>query len=355
MGAVPNERTLVTGPLPKRIAMFDIAKAIALIAVIIGHTNGQGLPTLILNFCYSFDMPLFFIISGYFVKDNAVLCKEYVIKNIKNLIFPYLGTWFILILLSIVRTLLYPEGHTVVQTINQWFIAGLYGAGGVFNGMPEGVVSIGAIWYLLALFWAKLFLVLANQTRFTPIVVLGYFVFGFVSAETVWLPLSIQAGFCATLFLYIGQLTRRYNIIRSTAIHPALWLTGLFVWLFCAIYYGKLYMVSNSYNDGIIDIVGAVCGSLCILKISDMLSSNSNFVTSVLQRFGQITLPVFCMHLIELKITPWGLLNPWLFSLPVPSWLVGLAIRVLIIAVLSILLWYAPRRLSGIFYPSRRV
>ena len=355
MSIAPSEQMVNAGSSSKRIATFDIARAIALIAVIVGHTNGQGMPTSILDFCYSFDMPLFFIISGYFIKDDVKFSKYYVVENIKKLIIPYICTWLILIALSIFRTLLYPEGHTVWQAINQWLIAGLYGAGGSINGMPEGVVGIGAIWYLLALFWAKLLLVLANQTPFTAMIVLGYFLFGLASSEITWLPLSVQAGFCATLFLYIGQLVRKYNVIRSPAIHPVLWFTGLFVWLFCAIHYGKLYMVSNSYNDGIIDIVGAVCGSLCILKISDMLSSNSGCVVSVLRRFGQITLPVFCMHLIELKITPWGLLNPWLFSLPVPSWLVGLAIRVLIITVLSILLWCAPRRLSGIFYPSRRV
>ena len=50
----------------KRLASFDISRAIALLAVVVGHTSFAGVPTTVVDACYSFDMPLFFLVSGYF-------------------------------------------------------------------------------------------------------------------------------------------------------------------------------------------------------------------------------------------------------------------------------------------------
>lgn len=36
----------------------------------------------------------------------------------------------------------------VLPTVTTWIVAAPYGSGGVFPGMPEGVIAIGAIWYL---------------------------------------------------------------------------------------------------------------------------------------------------------------------------------------------------------------
>lgn len=36
----------------------------------------------------------------------------------------------------------------VLPTVTTWIVAAPYGSGGVLPGMPEGVIAIGAIWYL---------------------------------------------------------------------------------------------------------------------------------------------------------------------------------------------------------------
>jgi len=54
----------------KRILYFDIAKGIAILAVIIGHLG--GLPDILGRFIFSFHMPLFFLISGYFMKPMSM-------------------------------------------------------------------------------------------------------------------------------------------------------------------------------------------------------------------------------------------------------------------------------------------
>lgn len=75
--------------MSKRIDQMDILKALAIIAVVIGHS---GSPSPIYNFIYLYHMPLFFFISGYFYKneysnDISLLIK----KRIKSLYIPFVA------------------------------------------------------------------------------------------------------------------------------------------------------------------------------------------------------------------------------------------------------------------------
>ncbi|MBQ8345321.1 MAG: acyltransferase family protein, partial [Clostridia bacterium] len=57
-----------TGILPKengRISWIDIAKGIAILLVLLGHTI---CPTWMSVYIYSFHMPLLFVLSGYTLK-----------------------------------------------------------------------------------------------------------------------------------------------------------------------------------------------------------------------------------------------------------------------------------------------
>ena len=62
----------------KRLDYIDAAKAIAIILVIIGHSNWLSAIPRVGGMIYSFHMPLFFIISGFFWKytESASLHKR---------------------------------------------------------------------------------------------------------------------------------------------------------------------------------------------------------------------------------------------------------------------------------------
>lgn len=82
--------------MKKREHWADIAKGIGIILVILGHIKYTD--TLLVQWLYTFHMPLFFFISGYFINKNKTL-----MQNIKHkayiLLVPYL-------LLSIIYFLL---------------------------------------------------------------------------------------------------------------------------------------------------------------------------------------------------------------------------------------------------------
>lgn len=159
---------------------------------------------------------------------------------------------------------------------------------------------------------------------------------------------------CATLFLYIGQEVRARRLLEPGVIPGALWVIMLGIWLYCGVFYGQLYMVGNDYYHGLMDIVGAVCGSLCIIKGAMLFEARMPAAAHPLERLGTLTLPIICAHLIEMNVFPWPTAMLAMESLPVPMWLPGLALRFALVAAVAVGLWLLPRPISGLFYPSRR-
>ena len=336
-----------------RNVSLDIAKGLAIICVVLGHSEELGVPTSLVNAIFTFHMPLFFIVSGYFTRRDAVLDRAYVVRCARSTLLPYAITCAVVLLLFAVRTLLFwPEG--LANSMGTMTLAVLYGTGTQEVPLPAGVIMIGAIWFLLALFWGKLFLAAANRASYTPVVVLVLFLWGYYSGWMFWLPLSIQAGACATLFLYLGQKIRESDLLAPGRLSPLLWLVVAGTWLMCINMGYKLVMASNAYpGDMVVDILGGLCGTLCVIKASQLVSCHLPVLGRPLAWLGTITLPIFCMHLVEMDVFLWEKVTPWLSALPVPLWASGLALRVTLIAVMCVILYFLPRPISGVFFRSR--
>lgn len=71
--------------MKERVRYFDIAKGVAIFCIIAGHMRN----TIINNFVFTFHVPIFFLISGYFLKSNRPF-KEFVTKKYNQLIRPYM-------------------------------------------------------------------------------------------------------------------------------------------------------------------------------------------------------------------------------------------------------------------------
>lgn len=71
-----------------RNPVFDIMKGFGILLVIAGHWGGVN--KYLFNFIFSFHMPLFFILAGYFYKPKDT--SDSLSKDFKRLIIPYLFT-----------------------------------------------------------------------------------------------------------------------------------------------------------------------------------------------------------------------------------------------------------------------
>ena len=70
----------------KRNDIVDIAKGIGIFLMVIGHT---GIPLPLRIWIYSFHMPLFFFISGFFYKRDKYGIGSFVKARCKTLVIPY--------------------------------------------------------------------------------------------------------------------------------------------------------------------------------------------------------------------------------------------------------------------------
>lgn len=66
---------------------MDVAKGIAIILMVIGHTS---IPDYLSRFIYSFHMPLFFIASGWMTCWTKYTVKAFLYKKVKSLVGPFL-------------------------------------------------------------------------------------------------------------------------------------------------------------------------------------------------------------------------------------------------------------------------
>lgn len=82
----------------QRLEYIDIAKGIGIICVILGHMDNDSIK----QFVFSFHMPLFFMISGFFLSTKGKP-RELLRKRVRALLPPYLLTSIALIAMSCLK------------------------------------------------------------------------------------------------------------------------------------------------------------------------------------------------------------------------------------------------------------
>ena len=135
--------------MPTRNQSIDIMKGIAILLVVAGHMGDIPMDPW-RRIIFSFHMPLFFILSGYFfkVKEPLTLVKS----DFRRLIIPYIMTAVVLILWASIFAIKGGDYSLVDVSI----IKAVYGTGSAHHSPVFGrAPSIGAIWFLLALFWCR--------------------------------------------------------------------------------------------------------------------------------------------------------------------------------------------------------
>ena len=121
----------------KRIAYIDIAKGIGILLVALAHADISLFSPYLHKFIYSFHIPLFFFLSGYFFNPDTpfwTLLK----KRFNSLLKPYFVTILFIYIVSISFTnmrfmtafgrivkSLYATGH-YIDWVQLWFLPSLF-------------------------------------------------------------------------------------------------------------------------------------------------------------------------------------------------------------------------------------
>lgn len=351
----PKQGTHAPGTIPVRTATptakprlksFDVAKAIAIIAVITGHSAirfasvpvvGSGASEAI-ALTFTFHLPLFFFVSGYFLHTYRPFP---IAKELKTLVLPYavtaLAVVFAVTSLNLVR---HDMGPTRLLLLN-WANAALYGAGDIPpNPLWPQTLRIGAIWFLLAMFWSRLFTLMACRAgKASGLVILALFFGGLFSVRHVFLPFSIQPAMCAALFVWSGSKARKYGLLALIECRATLLVACALIWGWAILGYKGWGMAMSSYGSGALDIVrncaGGIAATAFILGICSRIEHRGDgdgLVWSAFARLGTFTLVVLCVHLFEDDVLRWGdIINSFSTFMPYPgAWAILNLIRVAI-------------------------
>ncbi len=225
-----------------RKSYIDIAKGIGIILVVLGHLDANG--DMSRNLIYSFHMPLFFFLSGLFVKTDIPF-GDYIKKYAKTVYLPFAS--FVLFDIVLTTILDHCSGKNAFLNLGQKLLT--------FTGLKLGVMNI-ALWFLFGLF-------------------LMHLVFYFVG-KNKWI--KILALFLTVLFLFMST--------RLTLPHYCLWIISIPCFGF--------YILGNLLKQSVFSLADAVMRRKTVyavlsIAIFILLFYTSNLTTCVdttIYRYG---------------------------------------------------------------------
>jgi acyltransferase len=196
------------GSAPRR-TMPDVAKAIGIVLVVMGHAWPKQ--SLAVHAIYSFHMPLFFIISGMLMTEGKLKspAADFLSKQFRALIVPY-------IFFAAISLALWYAGRTFVPsmaagdrfdadwTLWDGFLGTLYAAGHRVRGVNP------SLWFFGAMFFCALYYyVLRRFTNAWQAVIVA----GLLCPLAIWLrrqstdvmPWSLDVAAACVVFYAIGR------------------------------------------------------------------------------------------------------------------------------------------------------
>lgn len=285
--------------MSKRIEWADIAKGIAIILVVVGHSVS---PTGLANKAiYAFHMPFFFFIFGYLFDSSRHInsFKWFIWNRFKRLMIPYFATGLIVFaywyFIQRHATGDLNTPRAIFDILQRGF---LYGAGQAVEQYPN-VTPIGPMWFLPCLFVASvIFWVITripNQIVQWGLCIAGA-VTGYSLGKDLFMPWSVDISLFALVFMMAGRYYRQ---------KPE-WLEKLPIWalavdlviLIIDIRLGGISMNNREYNFVPLSIAGAIAGSVLLCYASYWVAKIDG-PKKVLTYFGTVSLIILCYHTMD--------------------------------------------------------
>lgn len=339
--------------MKRRIEWIDIARGIAILFVIIGHSLGNYMSSYFANLIYVFHMPIFFVLSGYLYHKKSK--GKFLQSSYFNLIVPYIGTVVVAFLLL---TLYMIHNNSIIapSRVHSYYallVSALYGVGSdaTVPFTHYHIIAIGAIWFLLAFFiGTQLFnIVMSLQFLRNDLLLKGLIIATLTFTGTylqayAYLPWSINAALVAQVFFFSGYIIKRFELLSSDA-HTPLYITIL-LWLATATV-GLFGLDNVDFPNIYIAIIGGIASSYVVIRFSRFLDRKlaSQAIKTTLCFYGAESLSVFCFHLIDLDFIQIWPKVMYHCTKVMPYWgaiTVGILYRIAFVTVIAFVIPYIP-------------
>ncbi len=269
----------------QRIPWIDVAKGFGIFLVVYGHNF-----PVTEKYIYSFHMPLFFMIAGFFHPEN--MDWRHIKKRFKALVVPYFLWAGMLFLFWWLVGRKFGDSAAHHLSVKKNFIGIFYGQGGM-EYMDWGI----PMWFLLAIFNTFIFFGLVRKIRhkywqFAVLIMLIVLGFMLPRIYPVKYPWSLDVALVALVFYAFGYYIYPYllQLDRKRT------LTGIII--LGLLHYGLFYfndkvdMYRSQYGNVVWFIFNGIVGSLFYLLLFKYVKN-----ISFLNYLGRHTIPVLAMQL----------------------------------------------------------
>ncbi len=296
-----------------RLELVDIAKAITIFLVILGHTTGNLETPMYRRVLYSFHMPLFFFLAGMSIRPVSLLTwdkwRSFLQKNILALVVPYLIWAFVYAPFDFKNVPLFLYGS--------WAALGKAG-------------TLTSLWYLTAFFVARIIteavisllgcLKVKNMQKACFFSAIPAFALGFLLPYLkCGYPWCADVSLVAAGFILLGIAFRNPILIFA---QQKGWVLGLAFAASTAIFAAGTVMRGDAldlslmcggiYGNIFWFMLNSITGSLVVFTVSMILTRIARegahpFSTAAISYIGQHTLGIFILHknMLQALILPW--------------------------------------------------
>lgn len=277
------------GSFKKRIEWLDVAKTIAIMGTISGHTfTGRSL---ILCFSYTLFL-LFWVVSGYTIRPcngirGLINCT---IKDIKKMIIP---SFFICLFSGVIATLVgeYCNWETLVDNLKQYALF-------FVSSNP------GMLWFFWSLLWAKLlYRIMLKLGYFRYIPMIALVALALVFSPNHRLPMLIDVTPIGVLFLEFGHLLKGADDkLKAVSVKKQYLIEILITFIalvgtFYLTWERRLYIDPAGRDYTVLAILQCMCLMILALVICKELCKTP--LVQPLSEIGQHTFGILLLHFLD--------------------------------------------------------
>lgn len=280
-----------------RIVYLDIYRGIGIIFMIMGHI---WFGSYFDKFIHAFHMPMFFFISCFFYRKSKL--GEVTKSKFKSLLIPYV-IWgvFNVFLASMIDGVFYKNAIVHLLWIN-----------------TDGLMDIGAIWFLTALFFSNVIYSIINYLskevwKLNIVIFLTSFTGIFLAKYSpVRLPWALDVALVGVGFMHIGRLVyerkSKYFVQRVMRLK---WYEFLFISVVTTIMIfinGYINLRTGEYSCICLFWINALLSILILFNFSKRLCEFSisnviiNHIKEIVSYIGRYSITFLCLNQITIKI-----------------------------------------------------
>lgn len=289
--------------MSKRIEYIDIAKGIGILLVVMGHNDFAAVSPFFYKVIYSFHMPLFFFLSGYFL-NTTIGFGDYFKRRFNTIMKPYFFTIFIIYFVSI------SFGKVGFRTALTRIAKSLYGAGYYLDWVQ--------LWFLPHLFVVCLYafvfyailakvnnryvrwLVLLLTLGIASLFLYSFYPFSFSAFgreyEFFGLPFSLDLVLLSGFFFILGSEARHVTSEKLFENVYLLIATGALMIALNVFTYAPIDFNTRTFSSFPINTLQAVTGILFVLALSRQIEMRVRWLASLFKYFGKISLILLLFH-----------------------------------------------------------